>query len=269
MTGAHHHIKMRKVESCSCGYRSRKDNVDTHKRKCIARAIIENLEHKSRKMEEDNKRLTEENMQYKLVQVGQPIQHCDYVDLKTELNKMREKLEEAHAKLDEAHSKLEEKNQEIQQLMKKPQTVINNNNNVNNVNIIIPFGHEKMLDRSRVLPLLRRPSESVPKYIQMKHFNAEGVGNVRIPNVRGNMIEVMEEDANGWRKWVKKNKQQIICDLTSLNLDELVDKFGAESIAVWKMWYDNTGLSKDGYDKTREWKELVKKVELVLLNNRD
>ena len=103
----------------------------------------------------------------------------------------------------------------------------------------------------------------------MKHFDSEGVGNVRIPNVRGNTIQVIEEDANGKRKWVKKDKQRTIFDMTNLNLDELVEKYGAESTTLWKMWYENSGLSKEGYDKTKEWKELVKKVELVLLNNRD
>ena len=34
-----------------------------------------------------------------------------YVEIKSEMTKLRKKLEEAHAKLEEAHAKLEDKNQ--------------------------------------------------------------------------------------------------------------------------------------------------------------
>jgi hypothetical protein len=48
-----------------------------------------------------------------------------------------------------------------------------------------------------------------------------------------------------------------------------VDQHGAKGVSIWKQWYDGSGLAKNGYDKTKEWRDLLKKVELVLLNNRE
>lgn len=51
-------------------------------------------------------------------------------------------------------------------------------------------------------------------------------------------------------------------------LEELKEKHKALRVAVWKQWYEESGLSGNGYYKTDAWKEIQKQVELLLLNNR-
>ena len=187
------------------------------------------------------------------------------------IQKLEHELEETKAELHEANIKLKEKDQYIEKLLNKTKvTNINNINNNINIYNVCPFGQEPQLAHKDVAALLKMPAESVPKYIQMKHFDSENGGNVRIPNIRSNIVQVVEEDATtGHRKWVKRDKTQTISDMAERNLDELVEKHGAKGVAIWKQWYEASGLAKDGYDKTKEWRDIVKKVELVLLNNRE
>lgn len=148
--------------------------------------------------------------------------------------------------------------------MKEPKNVTNNFNILN----ICPFGQEPAIQHEDVKPLLTLPAKSVPKYIQMKHFTSSDTKNVCLTNVRGNTIQVVEEDQDGTRKWVQRDRNQTIYDMTESNLEELKEKHKALRVAVWKQWYEESGLSGNGYYKTDAWKEIQKQVELLLLNNR-
>ena len=234
---------MKKRSSCVCGYEGRKDSVLRHKNTCKALSVIETLQEKVQKLEGEQSIL--------------PI-----------IQKLEHELEQTKAELHEANIKLKEKDQYIEKLLNKTK-VTNINNNINIYNVC-PFGQEPQLAHKDVAALLKMPAESVPKYIQMKHFDSENGGNVRIPNIRSNIVQVVEEDAKtGHRKWVKRDKTKTISDMAERNLDELVEKHGAKGVAIWKQWYEGSGLAKDGYDKTKEWRDIIKKVELVLLNNRE
>ena len=79
--------------------------------------------------------------------------------------------------------------QEVEQLRSNQKTI--NNFNIN----IIPFGSEPSLTTDEVRPLLYRPFESVPKYIELKHFGKENTANIRISNKRGNTIQILEHDS--------------------------------------------------------------------------
>ena len=153
--------------------------------------------------------------------------------------------------------------QEVEQLKINQKTI--NNFNIN----IIPFGSEPSLTTDEVKPLLYRPFDSVPKYIELKHFGKENTANIRISNKRGNTIQILEHDSTKKRmRWVEKDKKEEINKLTDLNLDELKDRYSADKVGVWRQWYNESGLADNGYDKTQTWKNLVKQVENVLVTNR-
>ena len=85
-------------------------------------------------------------------------------------------------------------------------------------------------------------------------------------NCRGKTVQVVESTSDG-KKWVEKDKKEILYEMTDKGLNELID-FGVEHIAPWNDWYTNQNLDKEGYDKTREFKNLEKQSEILLKNER-
>lgn len=186
------------------------------------------------------------------------------------------KLSEENMLLKQRNIELENRvNELLTKIATEPKTVINYNNNYNNYNIlnIQDFNSTSLPNSEQVKRILGAvysldsAAESVPKYIKLKHFSNENTRNIRIPNVRGKTIQVIESDANGKKQWAHKDKKRMLEELTDTNLEELVDEYGATKVAKWREWYNGT-VNKDGYDKTQEWKDLVNRVERALLDNR-
>lgn len=136
----------------------------------------------------------------------------------------------------------------------------------NNVTInITPYGQEAQLTHADVCKILSSiPSESVPKYIEMKHFRQPETANIRIPNKRGRTLQVLEEDTNKRRRWVDKDRNEMLSAITDASLDELIDKFDAEKYISWNEWFETSGLKEEGYDKTDAFRKIMKKVENVI-----
>jgi hypothetical protein len=156
---------------------------------------------------------------------------------------------------------IEKNNRKIEKLLRSS---VSNTININ----ICAFGKEPQIEREKVIPLLKMPADAVPKYIKMKHFDENGEGNVKILNERGKFIQVLEEDTNGIKRWVKRDKNKTISDMTELNLDELIEKYNAQKVVFFKHWYEACGLNKEGFDKRIEWRQLLRQVELLFLNHR-
>ena len=81
-------------------------------------------------------------------------------------------------------------------------------------------------------------------------------------------MQIVEEgnDNEGKRqkRWVDRDRKEMISQITEKGLDDLVDKFNAEEYQYWNMWYNSTGLNKDGYDKTEAFQQMMKKVENLI-----
>lgn len=85
----------------------------------------------------------------------------------------------------------------------------------------------------------------------MKHFRRLETANIRIPNKRGRTIQVVEEDQNGKRRrWVDKDRKEMLSKITDTSLDELTELYNAEGDFGWNEWFEKNGLKDAGYDKT-------------------
>lgn len=183
-----------------------------------------------------------------------------YKDSEAQCEKYRQENEQLRAEIGELKGRLEEARNA------RP----NVNNVHNNVTInILPFGQEVPLSIEEVKPLMRIPSESVPRYIEMKHFRRPETANIRIPNKRGRTIQVVEEDRNGKRRrWVDKDRKELLSQLTDTSLDELLEHYNAGNDVMWNHWFKNSRLNDEGYDKTETFREIVRKVENVITSQR-
>lgn len=220
---------------CPCGHMSFDgSNMKRHKKTC--------------------KKLLEMHFEEKINQLEQIIKQKDI------------ELENKNAEISRLHDKI---HCYTQSALSSGTTNVYNNNNQYHINII-PYGDEPALDEEAVLTLLDRPDESVPKYIEMKHFARENTANIRILNKRGNTCQIVEEDLRSKRRrWVELDKKIVISDMTEANLDELRENYNAEKNVIWRTWYRNNGLHEDGYDKKEEFKKMVRAVENVIVTNRD
>lgn len=227
----------RKREFCICGYETRSDYMKKHVQSCSAVPIIN-------KLKQENKFL--QTQVYILQQV-------ESHDTRDEIIYLREQLE-LKGRI------IEEKDNEIRELLKNQN--VTNNYNVTNVLNIFPFGQEPLVERNDALLLLKKPSDSVPMYIKMKHFK-DGLSNVRI---HGNSIEVVEESESGEKKWVVRDKHETLFRLTDTNLEEFHQEYGSNDF-MWKRWFITRGYNRDGYEKTHHFKDLLKKVENVFINS--
>jgi regulator of replication initiation timing len=136
----------------------------------------------------------------------------------------------------------------------------------NNVTInIVPYGREEPLTNAQVRSILSSiPSESVPRYIQMKHFRRPEHSNIRITNKRGRTLQIVEEDSNKRLRWVDKDRKTMLSAITDSSLEELIDRFDAEKYKIWNNWFETSGLKDEGYDKTDAFKEIMSKVENMI-----
>ena len=134
---------------------------------------------------------------------------------------------------------------------------------------IVPYGEEPAMEKSKVFKLLKQwiPSESIPNYVRLKHFTADSAKNVRMTNVRSNMLQVFKHE-NGQTQWLHMDKKNMLNEIVLNGLDDLIE-FGATNIISWNSWYLRTGLNEHGYDKKPEWKTLMNKVEKIIINSRD
>ena len=214
-----------KAMSCVCGYMgTTKANLLRHKDKC--RQYVIHL------FEEERRVLQSERDSYK-----------------AEAESLRAQVCELEGRLDEARN------------ARPTQNVTNQNVTIN----IVPYGQEEPLTKAQVRSILSSiPSESVSKYIEMKHFSKPESANIRIPNKRGRTLQVVEEDVQKRRRWVNKDRKEMLTAITDASLDELIEKFDAEKYMGWNNWFESSGLKDEGYDKTDAFKEIMKKVDNII-----
>ena len=211
---------------CVCGYNTL-SQMARHQRTC-KKFAMQTLESTNAEYARQNKELETENAR-----------------LCAENDELQHKVAELSARLDESRNA-------------RPN--MNNNVTIN----IVPYGHEARLTNEQVRQILSIPSESVPKYIEMKHFHRPETSNIRITNKRGRTLQVVEEDSNKRLRWVDKDRREMLAAITDASLDELIDQFDAEKYKSWNDWFETSGLKDEGYDKTEAFNEIMKKVENII-----
>ena len=144
----------------------------------------------------------------------------------------------------------------------RPVQNVNNNVTIN----IVPYGQEEPLSSADVRSMLQHlpGSESISRYIEMKHFRRPENANIRITNKRGRIMQVVEEDGQKRRRWVDKDRTEMLSAITEKSLEELLNEFDAEKYKRWNSWYESGGLDKEGFDKTDAFREIMKKVDNMI-----
>ena len=219
--------------ACVCGYNTTAA-LARHKRTCKVIAWYE----KCTKLEGEVHRLTPENARLS----------AENARLLAENELLVKENSELHARLDESRNA-------------RP-NVQNNNVTVN----IVAYGQEPLPSMEEVLAILKPPESSVAKYIELKHFRRPETANLRIRNKRSRTMQVVEVDTNKMLRWTEKDRKRMIEQMVEANLDELTETHGAERVATWRSWYQRTGLDRDGFDKTDEFKRIQEDVENMLMS---
>ena len=142
----------------------------------------------------------------------------------------------------------------------------------NNVTIqLFAYGNEPSPTREDVMRILHgAPAESIPRFLQLKHFRYAKTSNLRIDKRRPGVLERYETDrVSGCNSWVKRAKRDAIEKLINCARDELVDDFHADLVPRWQSWDDFiTGDHKDVGRKKNQMlarKELAVRVEGVIV----
>lgn len=249
---------------CVCGYTNESSNLRRHQRTCklLHHPFVKKLQQENESLQDEVSRL---KCQLEALLSGNETLKEENADLQSENKSLQTQLnEQLRARLDETTRPLTTNN-----------TTHNNNthntqNIHNNVTIVLPYGQEPDLTKAQVNSILSCiPSESVPKYVEMKHFSRPETSNIRITNKRGNTMQVLQQTADQTegkrvRRWVDRDRKEMVSDITERSLDELVDNYNAVKHKPWKMWYEASQLDKDGFDKTQAFRELVKKVDNLI-----
>jgi hypothetical protein len=216
--------------SCPCGY-SIASNLARHKRTCKVIAWHE----KCVELERQVDGLMAENVCLKERQV--------------ENERLREENLELTVRLKEARAA-------------RPVQNVNNNVTIN----VVPYGQEEALSAAEVRGILQQlpGSETIPRYIEMKHFRNPESSNIRITNKRGRIMQVVEEDGLKRRRWVDRDRTEMLSAITEKSLEELLNEFDAEKYKRWNQWYELSGLDNEGFDKTDAFREIMKKVDNMI-----
>ena len=222
---------------CICGYKSDKTcNFQRHRNKCRAYSVSIQKDSKIIKLQDENKYL--KNML-------------------------------ASIQSDKANESMKENLILKDKILQLTETLANERKDRQKITIIFPYGQEPPLDKTKVLPLLKQPSESISKYFQLKHFDRTNSRNLRLGNIRSNTIQLFQTDTlTGEIKWTHVDKRKTLSDIAESNIDELREEYNAEKVELWREWYYGNKLNEDGFDKQPEWKALLGKMERVLMNNR-
>ena len=144
----------------------------------------------------------------------------------------------------------------------RPVQNVNNNVTIN----VVPYGQEEALSAADVRSILQQlpGSETIPRYIEMKHFRNPESSNIRITNKRGRIMQVVEEDGLKRRRWVDRDRTEMFSAITEKSLEELLNEFDAEKYKRWNQWYELSGLDNEGFDKTDAFREIMKKVDNMI-----
>ena len=192
--------------------------------------------------------------------------------MRGELCRVQAELHKRSVELSECHCKIARLEDRVASLIRQPHT---KTTTVRDCNIfvtnIFPYAAEPaVLAPERVHQLLATvtPSDSVPKFVQLKHFCGPMASrNIYLPNRRGNTVLVVEAVGDGQLRWVHRDRKGVVDDMLERNLDELCRSYNADQVIPWRQWLVASGLSSMQRRNTPAWKEQLAKLDLILVNH--
>ncbi len=162
---------------------------------------------------------------------------------------------------------------ELIQVAKKPRTV--NNNTTNNTKYVVEqhinaFGNESIdhISPQQIQALLADPVTAVPQFIKLKHRRAPGGvnQNVRVPNQKRAIYQVVVPDEEGGKEWENKAKGDVLEQLYDDNSGYLECE-ADEDTRVGSRFLNHQERVKesvDGQDGGRRYKEQLDKIHCVV-----
>ena len=175
--------------------------------------------------------------------------------------------------LEDTKKQLAAKDEQIKELIqvaKKPRTVHNTTNKYVVEQHINTFGKESIdhISAKQMQALLADPANAVPQFIKMKHRRAPGGvnQNVRVPNQKRAMYQVVVPGEDGEREWENKSKGEALEQLyddNSVQLEAEADeetKWGAQFLDH----QDRVRASAEGSDGGRRYKDQLDKIHCVV-----
>ena len=136
--------------------------------------------------------------------------------LKQKLADWEQKQADLMAQLAEAKQKNKELTMQLVDIARKPNTV-------NNIHIHVnAFGQESIdhITTQHIQILLSNPESAVPEFIRLK-YKARENANIRVPNKKEPMYQVLVKSVDGQMQWERRNKQDVLEMLYDTNAGHL------------------------------------------------
>ena len=196
--------------------------------------------------------------------------------LESQLAAKDEQMAQLAAKDQQMAAQLAAKDRQIDELIKaakKPRTVNNSTTNKYVVHQHVNcFGNESVehITGQEMRKLMADPANAVPQYIKLKHMRAPGGvnRNVRVPNQKRAMYQVVVEGPDGEKEWEHQAKGDVLeklYDEGSIQLEAEAD----EDTRVGFMFMDHQEKVRDSAngksgDGGRRYKEQLDKIHCVI-----
>ena len=175
---------------------------------------------------------------------------------------------------DEQMAQKDKQIKELIQVAKKPRTVVNNNKWVVEQHINV-FGKESLdlVSERQIKEILRSdPASAVSQLIKLKHRSGSANANIRCPNLKRAMYQVVadgeDEDGEPVKQWENRAKGEVLEELYESNASHLEaeadedDYFGNRFLDH----QDKVKSSSDGEDGGRRYKDQLDRIHCVISN---
>ena len=194
--------------------------------------------------------------------------------LKAKDEQLKAKDEQLRAK-DEQMAQKDKQIKELIQVAKKPRTVVNNKWVVEqHINV---FGKESLdlVSERQIKEILRSdPASAVSQLIKLKHRSGSSNANIRCPNLKRAMYQVVadgeDDDGEPVKQWENRAKGEVLEELYESNAGHLEaeadedDYFGNRFLDH----QDKVKASSEGEDGGKRYKEQLDRIHCVITSVR-
>ena len=192
---------------------------------------------------------------------------------KEEVTRLTEQLKAKDEQMTEQLKAKDEQIKELIQVAKKPRTVVNNKWVVEqHINV---FGKESLdlVSERQIKEILRSdPASAVSQLIKLKHRSGSANANIRCPNLKRAMYQVVadgeDDDGEPVKQWENRAKGEVLEELYESNASHLEaeadedDYFGNRFLDH----QDKVKSSSDGEDGGRRYKDQLDRIHCVISN---
>jgi len=180
-----------------------------------------------------------------------------------------EQLREENARLVE---QLKTKDEQIAELIKRASTTHNNTHTTTNkwtvdasVHVFGKEEHEHITPR-QIEALLTDPTNAVSELIKLKHKRKRANDNVRCPNLKRAMYQVVVTGEDGEKQWENKARGEVLEQLYDANSGHLEEEADEDTKvgAMFMNHQEKVRASESGQDGGRRYKEQLDKIHCVI-----